>query len=1058
MSSIASWSAKFRVLVLGLAVATMVVGAVLLPDASLDALPEFGPPIVEVQTEAIGLSAEEVEQLITVPLESKILHGVAFIESIESQSVQGMSSILMTFQEGTDPIRARQMVAERLTQAHALPTVSSSPVMLQPLSSSNRLMMVSLSSETLSLIDLSVLARWTIEPRLMGVAGVANVAIWGQRERQLQVLVDPERLREANVTLDEIIATTGNALWVSPLTYLEASTPGTGGFIDTPNQRLSVQHIFPIDTAEDLGRIAIETTNPEARGLRLADVADVVEDHQALIGDAVVNEEPGLILVIEKFPEANTTAVTAAVEDALAAMAPGLAGVEIDSTIFRPATFIESATANVGLAVLLGLVLLAVVVAGLFLDWRAALVSLISIPLSLTAGALVLHLSGSPINIMVVAGFVAAVALVVDDAVIGTYEIMRRIRAQNGAADGQRMSAVVQAVTTVRVPMMFATLAIILAAGPFFLIGEVTGALLPSALVAYLLAVAASMVVSLTVTPALAALLASRSGLERREPRFLTWLQHRYARALAAILDRQRVVFALVGAAAAGVVVLFAMGMAPSLGSAALPELQERDLLIDFDGAPGTSHTEISRIVAAASGELRGLDGVRGVGAHVGRAVVADQVVGINAGQIWVSVAPDADYAATRSAIETVVAGYPGIERTISTHGQARIDRILDPETDDITVRLFGYSLPALRASAVDVREAIAAIDGVSATSVEPQVDEPTIDIKVDLEAAAENGLRPGDVRRAAATLISGIHVGSLFEEQKVFEVVVWGAPEHRQSVTGVEELMIETPSGDLVALGDVADVSIASSPTVIRRDAVQDVIDVGVSVAGRDVGAVLADVEAAIASVDFPLESHAEALEHTAMRQEGQTALAATAAAVVVGIFLLLQAAFTSWRLAALVFLALPATLAGGVLVAVAIGGANSIGSAIGLLAILGLALRNGIGQVDHYRRLEQTAGEQFGTGLVLRGAREQLAPMLVTALGTAAALLPVAALGSRAGLEVVQPMALVILGGLVSSTLINLFVVPSLFLHSGTSPESEMAAIPIEQVRDPQAIGAGS
>jgi Cu/Ag efflux pump CusA len=1056
MRSIASWSARFRVLVLGLAVATMVVGAVMLPDASLDALPEFGPPTVEVQTEALGLSAEEVEQLITVPLESSLLNGVAFLGSIESESVQGLSSILMTFEDGTDPIRARQMVAERLTLAHELPNVSRPPVMLQPLSSSNRLMMVSLSSESLSLIDLSVLARWTIEPRLMGVPGVANVAIWGQRERQLQVLVDPVRLRENNVTLDEIVATTGNALWVSPLTYLEASTPGTGGFIDTPNQRLNVQHIFPIDTAEDLGRVPIETTNPEARGLRLADVADVVEDHQPLIGDAIVHEEPGLILVIEKFPEANTTAVTAAVEDALAAMAPGLAGVQIDSTIFRPATFIESAIANVGLAVLLGLVFLAVVVAGLFLDWRAAIVSLVSIPLSLTAGALVLHLAGSPINIMVVAGMVAALAVVVDDAVIGTHEIMRRIRAQNGAATGQRVDAVVQAVTSVRGPMVFATLAGMLVAGPLFLVGEVTGALLPSALVAYLLAVAASMVVSLTVAPALAALLAGRSGLERTEPRFLAWLQRKYAHALSGIFDRQRVVFSLVGAAA-GVVVLFAVGMAPTLADAGLPELQERDLLIEFDGAPGTSHTEMSRIVAGASGELRGVDGVRGVGAHVGRAVVSDQIVEINAGQIWMSIAPDADYAATRRSIEAVVAGYPGLERTVSTHGQERIERILDPETDDITVRLFGNSLEPLRASATEVRDAIAAVDGVSSASVEPQIDEPTIDIEVNLAAAAEHGLRPGDVRRAAATLISGIEVGSLFEEQKVFEVVVWGVPEHRRSVTGVEELLIETPSGKLVALGDIADVSIASSPTVIRRDAVQDAIDVGVSVAGRDVGAVLADVEDAIAAVDFPLESHAEVLEHTAIRQARQGALLATAAGVLVGIFLLLQAAFISWRLAALVFLALPATLAGGVVVAVAIGGVGSIGSAIGLLAVLALTLRNGIGQVDRYRRMEQTAGERFGPGLVLRGAREQLPPQLVTALGTAAALLPFAVLGGRAGLEVVQPMAMVILGGLVSSTLINLFVVPSLFLRSGSHPQSEMVAVSIEQARDRQAIGAG-
>jgi Cu/Ag efflux pump CusA len=290
MSALVGWSLRFRRIVVASAAAVIIFGIALLPTAPIDALPEFSPPYVEVQTEALGLSAEEVEQLITVPLEADLLNGVAWLQSIESQSVQGLSSVVLTFEPGTDPIRARQMVAERLTQAHALPNVSKPPVMLQPLSSSNRLMMMSLTSDEMSLIDMSVLARWTIRPRLMGVPGVANVSIWGQRERQLQVLVDPRQLQETGVTLDEVVETTGNALWVSSLTFLEASTPGTGGFIDTPNQRLSVQHLLPIDSAEDLANV---TLTSDAGRFRLSDVTTVVEDHQLLIGDAIVNDGTG---------------------------------------------------------------------------------------------------------------------------------------------------------------------------------------------------------------------------------------------------------------------------------------------------------------------------------------------------------------------------------------------------------------------------------------------------------------------------------------------------------------------------------------------------------------------------------------------------------------------------------------------------------------------------------------------------------------------------------------------------------------------------------------------
>ena len=343
-------SLKFRLLVLVAAVGMLVVGVTTLGHAPVDTYPEFTPPSVDIQTEALGLSAAEIEQLITVPLEADLLNGVAWLQTIHSESIPGLSSIHLIFEPGTNLLKARQMVQERLNQPAAIPSVSKPPVMLPPTSSTSRVLMIGLSSDQLSLIDMGVLARWTIKPRLLGVPGVANVAIWGQRERQLQVQVDPQHLKDESVSLNQVVSTAGNSLWVSSLSFLEASSPGTGGFFDAPNQRLAVRHVSPINTAAELANVPVEPTDekpapkgPDGAPPRLGDVANVVEDHQPLIGDAIVNGKPGLMLVVEKLPTGNTLAVTQGVEEALDALRPGLPGLNIDTSVFRPARFIHHA-------------------------------------------------------------------------------------------------------------------------------------------------------------------------------------------------------------------------------------------------------------------------------------------------------------------------------------------------------------------------------------------------------------------------------------------------------------------------------------------------------------------------------------------------------------------------------------------------------------------------------------------------------------------------------------------------------------------------------------------
>ena len=1041
MRSIVGSSLKFRLLVVALAAATLFLGITQLRTMPMDTLPEFTQPYVEIQTEALGLSADEVEQLITVPLEADLLNGVAWLETIRSESVPGLSSIVMVFQPGTDLLRARQLVAERLTQAHALPNVSKPPAMLQPLSSSSRVMMIGLSSKDLTLIEQSVLTRWTIRPRLMGVPGVANVAIWGQRERQLQVQVDPDRLRAHKVSLLEVIKTTGNALWVSPLSFLDASTPGTGGFIDTPNQRLGVRHVLPITTPADLARVTIEKEQPGGPALRLGDVADVVEDHQPLIGDASVNDGPGLMLVVEKFPEANTLEVTRGVEAALESLEPGLSGMEIDSSIFRPASFIETAMDNLVLALLLGLALLLLVLAAFLFNWRTALISLVAILVSLAAAGLVLHLRGATLNAMVLAGLVLAVAIVVDDAIVDVEHIARRLREQRREdADRPTVAVILEASLEVRGALLYATLIILLAVLPVLFLGGLSGAFLKPLALSYGLAVLASMVVALTVTPALSVLLLPRPGRPGRgESPLAGRLLGGYHSALARAVAAPRAVFL-----AAGVIVLVGLAVLPLLSrpQSTLPSFKERDLLIRWDGTPGTSGPEMTRIVAQASRELRSLPGVRNVGGHVGRAVMSDQVVGINSGELWVSVDPKADYDKTVASIQEVVDGYPGLERNVLTYLKDRTggtlpvagEALTQAGGDAIVVRVYGQEQEVLRGKADEVRQALARVDGVVDPKVELQVEEPTLEVEVDLDAAQRYGIKPGDVRRAAATMLSGIAVGSLFEEQKVFDVQVWSTPETRHSLTSVRELLIDTPGGGRVRLGDVAEVRVAAAPNVIKREAVSRRIDVGASVQGRDLGAVVADVERTLQGIRFPLEYHAELLGDSADRQAARQRVVWYAAAAAIGIFLLLQAAFGSWRLATAVFLTLPVALAGGVLAALAGGGLMSLGAVTGFFAVLGIAARNGILLVSRYRQLEGDEGEPFGPGLVLRGARERLVPILAAALAAALALVPLVVLGDDPGREIVRPMAVVVLGGLVTSTLLSLFIVPTLYLRLGS------------------------
>ncbi len=1020
-------SLRFRFIIVAAAAGLMFFGLGQVRSMPVDVFPEFAPPKVEVQTITLGLSAAEVESLGTVPLE-QALAGVEGLDVLRSKSVAQLSQVEMIFKSGTDLLRARQLVQERINGVTGtLPTWASPPFIMQPLSATSRVMKIGLSSDTIDLLDLSSISYWTIRARLLGVPGVANVMIYGERLEQLQVQVIPEKLEEHGISIAEVMEATSEALDEGILMFSQANAFGTGGWIETANQRVSVTHPPPIRTPDDLARVAVSARDGTL--VPLEEVARLVRDHQPLHGEAVINDGPGIMLIVEKFPWANTLDVTRGVEAAMDDMRPGLAGIEVDTTIFRPATFIEIALSNLTSALLIGSFLVFVVLILFLFDWRTALISLVAIPLSLMSAALVLHAFDVTINTMILAGLVISVGVVVDDAIIDIENIVRRLR-QHRLQGSQVSTAwvILSASIEVRSAIVYATLIDIVAITPVFFIEGLSGAFFLPLAVAYGLAVLASLLVALTVTPALAYILLRNAPIERHHSPITQRLQSAYVSLLSRITHGVRPAFATVG-----MVSLVGLAVWPQLGQSLLPDFKERDFLMHWVTAPATSHREETRITIEACNELRSIPGVRNCGAHIGQAFLGDEPYGIEFGENWISIDPAVDYEDTHAAIQEVVNGYPGLRRDVQTYLKERIREVLTGSGDAIVVRIYGPDLHQLREKAEEVEEALATIPGIIDLHAEQQVDIPQVQVEVDLAAAERFGIKPGEVRRTAAALVASEEVGDVFFGGQAYDVHVWSVPDARDSVSDIENLQMDTADGTKVRLSDVADVRVAATPGHINHEGLARRIDVEANVQDRDLGSVYRDVETALATVEWPQEYHPELLGEYVERQAAQNRLFIFAIAAAIGVFLLLQASFGSTRLAILSFLTLPSALVGGVLAAWLGTGVISLGSLVGFFTVLGIAARNGIMMINHFQHLEREEGEPFGPGLVIRGARERLAPILMTALATGLALVPLAIAGDRPGHEIEHPLAIVILGGLITSTLLNLFVLPSLYLRFG-------------------------
>ena len=1042
MRWIVSTSLNYRFLVVAVGALLMALGIAILPSTRVDAFPEFAPPRVVIQTACLGLSTSDVEQLVTVPLE-QALNGVEGLDDMRSKSVPQLSAIELIFKPNVNELKARQLVQERMTAvASTLPTWAAPPVMLAPVSATGRAIQIGMTSKDHSLIEMSMSAYWTIRARLLQVPGVANVALWGERLQMMQVQVEPPKMEARHVALNEVMEATADAVDSGLLRFSSGSIIGTGGMIESPNQRMNVQNVLPIITPDDLAKVPLHIDS-KGKGVKIGDIGRVVEDHQPLIGDAVINDSPGLLLVVEKLPWANTVEMTKGVEEAIRSLEPGLPGVRFDTTIFQQANFITAAIQNLTQALVLGFVLVIVILALFLFEWRVALISVLTIPLSLMATLLVLHWRGETVNTMTLAGLVIALGAVVDDAIIDVENIVRRLR-QHRLSGGQDSTAsvILNASLEVRGPIVYATLIIVAAAVPVFLLQGLTGAFFRPLALSYTLAIVTSLFVALTVTPALALILLGKSRIERRQSPVVAVLQRGYTAALSRIVARPRRAYAIFA-----LVTVAGIALTPLLGQSLFPGFKERDFLIHWVSQPGTSADEMRRTTLAVSKQLREIPGVRNFGAHVGQAFLGEEVAGVNLGENWISIDPSVDYDETLEEIENVNKAYAGLFRETQTYLDERIEEVISGGKEPIVVRVFGQDLTVLREKAAEIEEIMGSIEGVEDQHTDVSTDVPQLQVEVDLAKAEKYGLKPGDVRRAAATLVAGEEVGDIFRGGKAYDVVVWSTPQTRTSVPDIRSLRIDTPSGETVRLADVAEVSLQPSPNAIDREGDSRRLDVSATFEG-DLGSVVDELENKLDGVHFEQGYHAEVLGEWAERESAQRTLLATAVIAGAAILLLLQASYGSWRLALLSFLTLPMALVGGVIAAFLGGGVVSLGSLIGFFTVFGIAARNGILLINHFQHLEREESMAFGRELVVRGARERLSPILMTSLATGLALVPLVVFGERPGQEIEHPLAIVILGGLVTSTLLNLFVMPSLYLRFG-KPCREAAP----QIAEPKA-----
>ncbi len=1019
VARIVLFSLHNRLIVLSLAALLLVAGIVAASRSPLDIFPEFSPPQVVVQTEASGLSAEEVEALVTIPLEYA-LNGTSFLTTLRSSSAPGISVITAIFAEGSEVLTDRMLVSERLTSAAGrLPQGVGPPRMTPMTSSTGNLMTIGLTATSVSPMELRTLADWVIRPRLLAVPGVAGVVVYGGQVKEYQVLVSPERLRRFDLTLEEVETASRDA------TALMGA-----GYLDRPTQRLPIRGDGMIKGVSDLQAALVGMR--DGTPLTLGQVADVRLGAALKVGDATVDGEEGALLIIAKQPGANTLEVSLRVEQVLDALSTALpAEVRLHRNLFRQATFIESALTNMRRALLLGAALVVVVLLAFLSDLRTAFISLTAIPLSLLTAVAVLWAWGAPLNTMTLGGLAIAIGEVVDDAIIDVENIHRRLRENRRLLTPRPVLQVVyDASVEVRSAVVYASFIVALVVLPLFFMSGVQGRIFTPLGAAYLLSILASLGIALTVTPALAFTLLAHDQAETEEGRLARSLKDLYRRLLPLSLAYPRQV---VGVTLALIIVSAAV--LAFLRSDFLPEFHEGNLIMQMTAPPGTSLEESVRMGKRVSQLLKRIPSVVSVGQFAGRAELSEDTWGPDASEFNITLDPEREqYAEVTERIRQELAAIPGFSFNVLSYLKERMEEVISGATAQVAVTIFGPDLSMLRALGKKVAETMSTVPGVIDLYVEPQVEIPEVTLHFDRQAVARYGLTMGRLKTLLTTAFLGTPVAEIYEEGKVSHLVVRFADGARKDVETLGNTLIAVSGGARVPLRALAAVQIEKRPNVINRQNASRRLVVQCNVSAGDVASVTRAIDRRLRErVALPQAYHLEIGGEYQEQRSARRELGLLGAAALLGIFLLLYADFHSLRASLLVLMSLPLAFIGAVWAAAISGADLSLGSLVGFLALLGITARNGIMLLSHYRYLQHEGGMPFGRELTMQGSLARLTPILMTALVAALGLLPLALSGERAGQEIEHPMAVVILGGLFTSTLLNLFVVPAMYLRWG-------------------------
>ena len=1020
LNKIIQYSLDNRMLIIFLSLMLVIAGLFTARDMEIDVFPDLTAPTVVVLTDAHGMAAEEVEALVTFPIESS-LNGATDVRRVRSSSSYGFSIVWVEFDWDTDIYRARQIVSEKLpTIAALLPKHIKAPIIAPQTSVMGEVMLVSLTSDSLSMFDLRTITDKQVRQRLLSVTGVAQVVVIGGLPKQYQILVDPHKMKYHDISLEDLISTAENT-----------NSNAAGGIINQYGQEYAVRATGRSTNPADIGSAVIRIRN--GKPVKIADVAEVKIGHPDRVGDAWLDMEPAVILTILKQPNVNTLTLTSEVESALAELRSTLPeDVQINSEIFRQADFINTAVSNVFRVLLEGGLFVSIILFLFLLNVRTTLISLVAIPLSLMLSLITLRLMGLTINTMSLGGMAIAIGALVDDAIIDVENVLKRLKQNHRLPEAEqqgKLQVIYQASVEIRSSIVQATLIIIVSFIPLFFLAGMEGRMLKPLGITFIVSLLASLVVALTLTPVLSSyMLTGKRQLEKDERggnRLVQHLNSWYLKALPKLLKWRLQVVIL----AAGLLV-FALILFSRFGNSFLPEFNEGTLTITAVTFPGVSLEESNRLIGQIDSELMEVPEVKYVCRRTGRAELNEHSHGgTNSAEIDVPYTlGDRDHEAFMEEVRERLSYIQGVNLNIGQPLGHRIDHMLSGTRASIAIKLFGTDLGTMYRTATQIQEAISSIPGLVDLNVEQLVEVPQIQIRPRREMLARYGISQNQLTQFVETAIAGEKYAEVYDENLNYPLVVRYNESHRNSKEAIEDALIDTYDGNHIPLSYVADVVSTSGPNTINRENVQRKLVISANTAGRDLGSVVSEIQSTIESqIELPEGYRVQYGGQFKSAQSASLTLLITSLLAILVIFVILFQEFKSGKMAGVILLNLPLALIGGVVAIWITNRVVSIPSIIGFITLFGIATRNGILLVSRYTQLRKD-----GQGLketIILGSADRLNPILMTALASALALIPLAMGGDKPGNEIQSPMAIVILGGLVTSTLLNLIVIPAVY-----------------------------